>query len=92
MMSQVRSTDARRGQSRATSQLRAKDAGADVDAHSEELYKLIEQELEENPALETTDEERIRVITPTPPMLSLDDADPPAFATTASWTIGLSCA
>jgi RNA polymerase sigma-54 factor len=47
--------------------------------NSEELYKLIEQELEENPALETTDEERIRVITPTPPMLSLDDADPPAF-------------
>jgi RNA polymerase sigma-54 factor len=47
--------------------------------NSEELYKLIEQELEENPALETTDEERIRVVTPTPPMLSLDDADPPAF-------------
>lgn len=40
--------------------------------NSEELLKLIEQELEENPALEATDEERVRVLTPTPPMLSLD--------------------
>lgn len=40
--------------------------------NSEELLKLIEQELEENPALETTDEERVRVVTPTPPTLSLD--------------------
>jgi DNA-directed RNA polymerase specialized sigma54-like protein len=40
--------------------------------NSEELLKLIEQELEENPALEATDEERIRVIAPQPPTLSLD--------------------
>lgn len=40
--------------------------------NSEELLKLIEQELEENPALEATDEERVRVLTPTPPTLSLD--------------------
>lgn len=40
--------------------------------NSEELLQLIEQELEENPALETTDEERLRVIAPTPPVLSLD--------------------
>lgn len=40
--------------------------------NSEELLKLVEQELEENPALEVTDEERVRVITPTPPTLLLD--------------------
>jgi RNA polymerase sigma-54 factor len=40
--------------------------------NSEELLKLIEQELEENPALEASDEDRIRVLTPQPPMLSLD--------------------
>ncbi|MCX7994123.1 MAG: hypothetical protein N2651_10710 [Fimbriimonadales bacterium] len=39
--------------------------------NGEELQKLIEQELEENPALETADEERIRVVTPAP-LLSLD--------------------
>jgi RNA polymerase sigma-54 factor len=47
--------------------------------NSEELLKLIEQELEENPALEATDEERIRVIAPQPPTLSLD-ADSSAFS------------
>jgi len=41
--------------------------------NAEGLHKLIEQELEENPALEVTDEERIRIITPTPPILSLDE-------------------
>jgi DNA-directed RNA polymerase specialized sigma54-like protein len=40
--------------------------------NSEELLKLIEQELEENPALEASDEDRIRILTPQPPMLSLD--------------------
>ncbi|MCX7925396.1 MAG: hypothetical protein N2554_06245 [Fimbriimonadales bacterium] len=43
--------------------------------NSEELQKLIEQELEENPALESADEERIRVVAPAP-LLSLD-ADSP---------------
>jgi len=41
--------------------------------NAEGLHKLIEQELEENPALEATDEERIRIITPMPPILSLDE-------------------
>jgi len=40
--------------------------------NSEELLKLIEQELEENPALEASEADRIRVITPQLPTLSLD--------------------
>lgn len=44
--------------------------------NSEELQKLIEQELEENPALEASDEERIRIVAPTPAFISLD-ADSP---------------
>ncbi len=41
--------------------------------NNEELLKLIEQELEENPALETSDEERVRVVAPTAPLfISLD--------------------
>jgi RNA polymerase sigma-54 factor len=45
--------------------------------NSEELLKLVEQELEENPALEASEEDRIRVITPQLPTLSLD-TDPGA--------------
>lgn len=44
--------------------------------NQEELQKLIEQELEENPALEAPDEERVRIVAPTPMFLSLD-ADVP---------------
>lgn len=44
--------------------------------NQEELQKLIEQELEENPALEASDEERVRIVTPTPSLVSLD-ADAP---------------
>jgi RNA polymerase sigma-54 factor len=40
--------------------------------NSEELLRLVEQELEENPALEASEEDRIRVITPQLPTLSLD--------------------
>ncbi len=40
--------------------------------NSEELQKLIEQELEENPALEALDEERVRIITPSPTIISLE--------------------
>jgi RNA polymerase sigma-54 factor len=42
----------------------------------EELQKLIEQELEENPALEASEEERVRIFTSTPTLISLD-ADSP---------------
>jgi DNA-directed RNA polymerase specialized sigma54-like protein len=59
--------------------------------NSEELLKLIEQELEENPALEASDEDRIRILTPQPPMLSLD-ADSSAFSEESDWTIGSRCA
>lgn len=41
--------------------------------NSEELEKLIEQELEENPALEASDEERVRIVAPSAPVvISLD--------------------
>ncbi len=41
--------------------------------NNEELLKCIEQELEENPALELTDEERVRIVVPAAPtILSLD--------------------
>lgn len=41
----------------------------------EELLKLIEQELEENPALEMADEMRVRVIAPSEPLLLSLDQD-----------------
>lgn len=41
--------------------------------NNEELLKLIEQELDDNPALEASDEERVRVVAPTAPVvISLD--------------------
>lgn len=44
--------------------------------NQEELQKLIEQELEENPALESSEDERVRIFTSTPTLISLD-ADSP---------------
>ncbi|MCS7209013.1 MAG: hypothetical protein NZ874_05510 [Fimbriimonadales bacterium] len=44
--------------------------------NNEELQKLIEQELEENPALEAVDEERVRVVAPTPMPIALDWESP----------------
>ncbi|MCS6919951.1 MAG: hypothetical protein NZM28_09280 [Fimbriimonadales bacterium] len=41
--------------------------------NQEDLQKLIDQELEENPALEASDEERVRIVAPNPPtVISLD--------------------
>lgn len=40
--------------------------------NQEELQKLIEQELEENPALEAPEDERVQIVTSTPTLVSLD--------------------
>ncbi|GIV07254.1 MAG: RNA polymerase sigma-54 factor [Fimbriimonadales bacterium] len=43
--------------------------------NSEELEQLIEQELEENPALEASDEERVRIVAPNQPAIISWDYD-----------------